>query len=803
SLLFKFPKMKKTLLFIAMIVVGVALVSAQSIKIGASNKGNASHTKVLEMPVNKAPNSLMVNKTKVYRSNIALVGKNLHSKRMNSLHSLNAKHASRIGSFKTRTPLLRMKASTDTTFHEGFESYDGVAKDWIPSNWSEINKTTTTYVTGDSINPTWAINTSNDYADPTAGTSMAWVDWDSAGDITRPQDVWLVSPAFTPASGDIVSFDYFYNPYWMYIDYAASTATADVYNFTKPTATMQLYVSTDNGANWTKLWDAIDDAAQFDATTLGDWKNFWGAWNTIRKGLDAYVGKSIKIAFCYVGKDGDSMGIDEVNVRQLSPSALYGRPQGYFYLGLTTDFFQPANDYLFGPAYESATWDNYSNLESKSFVWTFEDPSNSAATVTSTEIHPQITYPFGQYKVPTLKASTGIRDSIYTWGTANKAYLSNGGSTNGLGAGNYDLNQFIYDFPVKNLPNNYYFGTCADSSVDAIANYFDKPVHKYILDSLWISLGAFSAPAGTEFKVIIHRVVDGNMTDTIATATCTTADVITIDANYHSMLFKGFKSIDPITGLEISNDYLEISDGIVVELTGFNKPGIILAAYAQGYDSPTGDSNAYVYLNTKNTDGSISRDMYSAPQYIGAYTSLLFNLGATYSYLTADDNTFVAPISGGNKTFNVTTYYSPSAWWTGVELPSWLKMDTTFNEKTWETTVTLKAEALPAGTSGRGAVVTISTYGADMNINVTQGDYTGLKATKAVSTKVVKTGNNFELTYTSDFKSVAIYNVAGQVLRNIELPASGKTNVSTNEFNKGINIFKFVGKTIETAKVIR
>ncbi|MEI8085403.1 MAG: choice-of-anchor J domain-containing protein [Paludibacter sp.] len=792
--------MKKTLLFTAMIVLGVTLVPAQSIN-HASNKGNASHAKVVETPLSQASKSLVINPTKIYRSNIALVEKNVHSKKMSTLQKVNPKHVNRINSFRTNTPLLRMKASKDTTIHEGFESYDGVAKNWIPSTWTRLNKTTTTYVTGDSINPTWSVNPANGYTSPAVGKSMAWVDWDSKS--SRPQDVWLVSPAFTPVTGDIVSFDFFYNPYWMYIDYAASTATTDVFNYTKPTATMQLYVSTDNGANWTKLWDAIDDAKQFNDSTIANWANSTGSWNTILKGMEAYTGKSIKIAFRYVGSDGDSMGIDEVSVRQLAPSALYGRPQGYFYAGFTPDYMNSVADYMFGPAYESTTWNNYSNLESKSFLWTFADPLNSAATITSTEIHPQITYPFGEFKVPTLKATAGTHDSIYTWGAANKAFIANGGSTNGLGAGNYDLNQSIYDFPVQGLPNNYYFGACADGSVDAIANYYEKPVHKYLLDSLWINLGAFSAPAGTEFKVIIHRVVDGYLTDTIATATCTTADVATIQAGYYTMLFKGFKSIDPITGLEISNDFLEINDGMLVELTGFNKPGIILGAFAQGYDSPTGDTNAYVYLNSKNTDGTTSRNMYSAPEYIGAYTSLLFNLAATYSFINTDEKTFVAPITGGNKTFKVTTYFSPSDWWSDVKLPSWLKMDTTFNDMTWATTITLKAEALPVGTLGRGAVVTISTYGADLSINVTQGAYTGLKATNALDTKVVNTGNSFELSYTADFKSVAIYNVSGLVLRNLELPATGKMNISSNEFKKGIYIFKFMGKTIETTKVIR
>ena len=795
--------MRKRLLSLAVIAVGITLVTAQSIKNVVSNKGKTTQTKVVEMQIHPTTNStksMVIKKTSVLRNKIAFHNKKMNLKRMAILRNISKKHSNRITNFKTRTPLLKMKASADTTFFEGFEGYNGTSNDWIPTNWTELNKTSVKYVAGDSINPTWAANAGNDYAAPAGGNSMAWVDWD---DVPRKQDVWLVSPALTPKSGDYLNFNFFYNPLWMYIDWNLSTETSNVFNFTKPNATMQMYVSTNNGSTWTMVWDAIEDAGQFDATSIEDWAYSAGSWNTIQKSLEAYAGKPIKIAFRYVGTDGDSMGLDEISIRQLIPSAFYSRPQGYFFLGLTTDFSNAASDYLLGHAYEPATWFNYSNEESKSFVWNFEDPKTSSNFV-STDVDAVVTYPAGEYKVPTLVATAGTRDSSYTWGTSpDGAFFAAGGSTSGLGAGNYDLNEYIYDYPADTLGNNYLFGNAPDSTIDAIANYFEKPVHRYLIDSVWISLSKFSAPVGTEFKLIVHRVTDNGLADTIATAVCKAEDVITIDPDSHTMLFEGFTSIDSITGLVVINDYLEINDAILVELTGFNKKGVTLAAYAQGYDSPIGESNAYIFYNSKDSTGAVSREIYNASDYIGAYTSLLFNLGATYSYIQPNENTFVAPIAGGNKTFNVDAWYSPIEWWLDAELPSWLTSEQTFNETTFAITYTLKAAPLPIGVTGRGTQVKVFTHGADMTINVSQGDYTGLLSSKVSSTKVISNSNSFDLTYASDFKSVSIYNVSGQLISNYNLPATGKLSVSAINFKKGLYLFKFQGNNTETTKVIR
>jgi hypothetical protein len=795
--------MKKIVISLAFITLGISSITSQTNKNTALCNKNKSNFKVVQQPIiaiNSIDNLVANNKSSIPMSRIAAFNSQL--KRFSLLQNKHITTVNSVVNFKSSTPLLKMKASKDTTFYEGFESFDGKTLNWIPANWTQLNLApNTAYVAGDSINPTWSVNPSNDYADPSNGKSMAWVDKDKN---SKPQDVWLVSPAFTPATEDYINFDFFYNPCMMYVDYTNSTDSTNVFDFKKANATMQLYISIDNGTKWTLLWDAIDDASQFDNANIESWLYTFGTWNTIQKSLATYAGQSAKIAFRYVGKRGGSMGLDEICVRQLQPAALYKRPHGYFILGLTTDYRKNKASVLLGPAYEKAVWENYSNLDSKSFLWTFADPKIANTSANSTEKNLEVLYkPLGT-TVPTLKATGGAKDSTYSWGKAGSSYFVTGDSSNPVGAGNYDLLQGYSDFEETKSPGSYFFGTRADSTIDAIANYFEKPVHRYILDSLWVNVGEFAAPATTEFKLIIHRVNSkGFITDTIATAVCKAADLMVVDNGYNTMIFKGFTSVDSTNGLEVVNDYLEISDAILVELTGFNKKGITFAPFAQLNESPTGESNAYVYYNAKDSVGKITRRLVGSPDYIGARTSFFFNIAASYSYLQPDDSIFVAPISGGSKTFKVDALYSPQGWWLDTELPSWLSSDSTFNATTGEVTYTLKAAALPSEVKSRSAIVKVLTFGADMSINVYQGDYTGLTSLNTSNTKVISKGASYELTYSADFNSVSIYNLTGQLSNKFRLSPSGKTTIPASNFPTGVVLFKFSGKNSETVKVVR
>ncbi len=70
-------------------------------------------------------------------------------------------------------------------------------------------------------------------------------------------------------------------------------------------ATLRCLISTDDGANWTVLWDAVDEI---------DPSADWG-WNKVVINLDAYAGAPFKIAWQYIGNDGDLAGVDGVQIK--------------------------------------------------------------------------------------------------------------------------------------------------------------------------------------------------------------------------------------------------------------------------------------------------------------------------------------------------------------------------------------------------------------------------------------------------------------------------------------------------------
>ena len=490
----------------------------------------------------------------------------------------------------------------------------------------------------------------------------------------------------------------------------------------------------------------------------------------------------------------------------LNPIALYMRPQGYFKAGLTPKWeFYQANIML-GHAYEPAVWRNLS-LESDAYLWKFENPDGSGTLLTNTEENLEASYPYNLdgFEIPILTATGGGQSSIYQWGVYDDRLFLPGGNLDlddgtVIGVGNYDLSYNIRSYTLKD-EGGYAFGTTTDNSIEGVANYFEKPVHKYVLTGVWAALGAFSFPAGTEFTMVIHRIANVNDPfndeDIIATATCTTEDVEALGANeVFTMPFRKFVTIDPETGLKIETDYLEIEDAILIEIKGFNNiPGSEISFCVQEIDQdPIGENNAYLILAPDRSLGG----------YSGVYTSLLFNLEATYSFLFADSDTFTVPAAGGEKTFNVTSFYSPDEWWLEEALPEWLSDDFTFDSKTWDIQYTLSAEPLPANTNYREALVKIVTFGADMSILVQQGITTGLSAVPVANVKVVNENNGFELSYTPDYSVISVYNVAGQKVAGYQLPVNGTFIIPNGNYPKGVYLFTFTGtKGASTVKVMK
>lgn len=152
-----------------------------------------------------------------------------------------------------------------TLLQEGFDGQ------FPPSGWQRtITNTNNTWLQGNVTNHNF--NT----IDP-ASTASALCPW-----VAENQNEWLITPSLSLGTNSSVEFYAGYSTDWL------------------SAATISLLISTD-GVNYTQLWTAENDGQP------------WG-WRNRSIDLSAYNNQSVKLAWRYLGNDGDYVGVDGVRV---------------------------------------------------------------------------------------------------------------------------------------------------------------------------------------------------------------------------------------------------------------------------------------------------------------------------------------------------------------------------------------------------------------------------------------------------------------------------------------------------------
>lgn len=557
----------------------------------------------------------------------------------------------------------------------------------------------------------------------------------------------------------------------------------------------------------------------------------------------AMVNKSVKVndskeyakivpAFTQpVSSETDLRAVQE----ELKP--LFSFPDGYYFVGLTYNnvAFSEYIPYLIAPAYYGgAPWKNLST-GADSYEWAFHNPKyglgssnveNEDIWMSITDENPDIVYPNGDFITPALMAMAGDEAKIYSWGPnmqfAGGVMFCGGraeqpqsmGQLFQYGATNVD--HFNKGLAVRKVsPNEYAFGT-NERDVSSVCELFSKPAHPYVLDNVRIAMSVFTAPAGWEFEIIIHRMKDGVPTDVIARSICTTEEVYSdpYDDRIFTMPFNGF-IVKTEGGMELTMSELEIEDEILIELTGYyGNSDIKLAVTDQDYQSEDGKVTAYVYRDIKEGGKVVERRLYRSDKYIGIKTSLLFNLDITYSFLVADDSTFEVPEEGGSKSFDVISYYAPTAIdddgneYDVLEfenLPDWVTPKVEFDEKEWKMTISFTAEKLPEDKENRSAIVSAFIPGSNLDFTITQakGNPGSIGSDKVKDINIVNTDNSIKLSYSTGYSSVYIYNMSGQYVGSYILPVDGIFEIPTTKLSKGVYVLKFRGERSKSVKIVR
>ena len=112
------------------------------------------------------------------------------------------------------------------------------------------------------------------------------------------QDEWLITKAITPKTGDYLTFQLCYSPFFTLFN----ESTMD---FSSVNNILEVLVTTDDGKTWEKVWDVLDDARSYTVDELwDDGSSFVRPYHPMLVNLSKNVRKNIKIAFRYYGIKG-------------------------------------------------------------------------------------------------------------------------------------------------------------------------------------------------------------------------------------------------------------------------------------------------------------------------------------------------------------------------------------------------------------------------------------------------------------------------------------------------------------------
>ena len=737
-----------------------------------------------------------------------------------------------------------VEAAADASFSENFDGWDGETANWLPTGWSQESKV------GSDANVTWGVAEGNFYAMAYDGYSLnitAAMDLDpeTFAYIFPEQDEWCYSPAFTVAAGDYLSFMLNYDPGFTLLNWDVMQTTAE-YVFDSENTNLEVLVSADNGANWTKVWDAVSDAKSMSVEELYSVIGT-SPWKGIVCDLSAYAGQSVQLAFRFVGSAGNDMMIDNLSVGEVVPVASYSVPYNMFVnsSGVNSGYYPFAR---LAPAYTDIEFANESQM-AETYEWMYNSPEDGS-DIFSEEENLTVNYPYASWLYPTLTATTGSNSSepyqFGSWINSQGAPASSFWQTGGyIAAGKDD----VMDYPVVNWEAYYLSGLTAFSDMlvngsdegysesfgdpvlddegnpeldadgnpiyeelhfDSYATLIEAPQAPYALNGVYLNI-MVSSVSGDQTKPIRVSVYDltpeGQRGNLIGSGECYITDNIASDASesniyvvpcYFTQQIGALTQQVPLTIDSAVLVCLTADEGLsfapVLSLTTMT--GLSATGYGDGlfYDSNyliLSDANNQLGYYSLKSYGSNAEGVWRLITSVGMEFDVFYN----WLYENTGNYTYEAPATGGDSDAFVMNSLFSSDYWTveGDGLFDWVDYTIgDFDTSTGDTELTFSVQPLPEGVSGRKTAITISTYGAaPVTFGIFQGD-AGVSVVETSANRVNVVNGNFEVE-AATATAVDVYNVAGQKVASAAI--EGTTVVPAQDLAKGMYILKFNDNT--------
>lgn len=832
--------MKKSVLFSASLLIGTATMIA----------GVSERYKSVQQPAVQVNSDQLVKFDKFANQTSSQSMQRVQGQILRSQGNLNV--------FKTEKGLVRTLKKTNlglapvqknvnvnevkaASLQESFEGWDGKTEGWFPTGWSAEHKSTA-FEAKDHPDWTWQVSTGDGgyYIFPPHENYCAVIN--TAMDInmetfqiTYPeQDEWLITKDITVGSGDYFSFVLQYSPGWMLYNEMQHAQTGTPV-FDQKNTNMELMVSV-AGGEWTKIWDAYTADASVNYTDETLW-NTMGVNEAIYLGvvkdLSAYVGKSVKFAFRYVGKAGNNMGIDFVQVStSVQADAHYMPPMSYLFCGPTLDADGTYFPYMrIGEAYQDAIWENQSIFGDK-FTWNYTNPDDAESSLVSQKRDLVTNYGYSIVDYPVLKSEIGSSSATYQYGGFENggqtvyASLQLGGNIQRVMAQGQEPTSFpAVNYNLHLINASYWFGDMtidqagtaaaswnksfaqggSEAKFTGFGTYLPAPTESYALAGVYLSLvpKSIGGDKDAPINVTVYKIENGTLGEVVGQGSCCLNDGVDI-GNYvvPCYFYKKIGQVEQEVALTIDSDVMVVVDATYngaefALLTQTSSEGEGLAGYVS------------TYVVGKNADGSF--DLLPANNYgmrdeatgkWNLFTSFGMMFEPIYSWMMLKDgesNEFEANVTGESRTFNVDSYYIPDVYeFEGEGLDEWYTVEVgALDEQTFLTPLTVTVDPF-TGSGSRVSELVCSVPGSKFSIWIAQHSADGVNDVNAAFVKASVVNGDFVLENVNA-TSVEIFNVAGQKV--VEAAVSGETVVPASDLANGMYIVKFNDNTV--VKVVK
>lgn len=255
---------------------------------------------------------------------------------------------------------------------ESFEGWDGQDLEWIPEGWTVDMRGNVTRENS------WTITYPQTMLPQAAdGQYYYGITYSE-----EQQDEWLISPEVEVGEGMLFSFWAYINPLFLYSLDNVDWDTMEFIGGKEVAATLQVWAQAEGG-EWTMLHDFADDYKDLNYQELA--MLFPTGLEKKTVALSGLEGKKARVAFRYVGSDGDSILIDAVGIGypQLEDVS-YMDPFSTLYWGFERSWQMSGliGDIAMYPVYEPLSWMNMSYIEGATFSWEYCDPTTAEMVTT-------------------------------------------------------------------------------------------------------------------------------------------------------------------------------------------------------------------------------------------------------------------------------------------------------------------------------------------------------------------------------------------------------------------------------------